>query len=88
MPMNVVYQGPDDLADVIPVFPLPGALLLPRGTARARAGIVPRWARICGAGGGRKSGWVIALRISPSFRWPPGFQEWPGAIRSFLTLAL
>ncbi len=31
MPMNVVYQGPDDLADVIPVFPLPGALLLPRG---------------------------------------------------------
>src|SRR5258708_22946291 len=31
MPMNVVYQGPDVLADVIPVFPLPGALLLPRG---------------------------------------------------------
>ena len=31
MPMNVVYQSPGDLADVIPVFPLPGALLLPRG---------------------------------------------------------
>jgi uncharacterized protein len=31
MPMNAVYQSPDDLADVIPVFPLPGALLLPRG---------------------------------------------------------
>src|SRR5438046_9724670 len=31
MPMNAVYQKPDDLADVIPVFPLPGALLLPRG---------------------------------------------------------
>ena len=31
MPMNAVYQGPGDLADVIPVFPLPGALLLPRG---------------------------------------------------------
>ncbi|GIK82550.1 MAG: LON peptidase substrate-binding domain-containing protein [Pseudorhodoplanes sp.] len=31
MPMNVVYQGPADLPDVIPVFPLPGALLLPRG---------------------------------------------------------
>src|SRR5437899_1508263 len=30
-PMNAVYQGPGDLADVIPVFPLPGALLLPRG---------------------------------------------------------
>ena len=29
--MNVVYRGPQDLADVIPVFPLPGALLLPRG---------------------------------------------------------
>src|SRR5215212_4688984 len=31
MGMNVVYRGPQDLADVIPVFPLPGALLLPRG---------------------------------------------------------
>jgi hypothetical protein len=29
--MNVVYRGPQDLADAIPVFPLPGALLLPRG---------------------------------------------------------
>jgi Lon protease-like protein len=31
MPMNANYDGPGDLADVIPVFPLPGALLLPRG---------------------------------------------------------
>jgi Lon protease-like protein len=31
MPMNAVYHGPSDLPDVIPVFPLPGALLLPRG---------------------------------------------------------
>jgi Lon protease-like protein len=31
MAMNAVYRGPDDLPDVIPVFPLPGALLLPRG---------------------------------------------------------
>jgi Lon protease-like protein len=31
MPMNAEYDGPGDLADVIPVFPLPGALLLPRG---------------------------------------------------------
>src|SRR5947209_19136844 len=31
MPMNAVYQNPADLPDVIPVFPLPGALLLPRG---------------------------------------------------------
>jgi uncharacterized protein len=31
MPMNAVYQASGDLADVIPVFPLPGALLLPRG---------------------------------------------------------
>ena len=31
MPMNVVYRGPADLPHVIPVFPLPGALLLPRG---------------------------------------------------------
>ena len=31
MPMNAVYNGPQDLPDVIPVFPLPGALLLPRG---------------------------------------------------------
>jgi hypothetical protein len=31
MPMNVAYRGPADLPDVIPVFPLAGALLLPRG---------------------------------------------------------
>ncbi len=29
--MNVVYSGPFDLPDVIPLFPLPSALLLPRG---------------------------------------------------------
>jgi len=31
MPMNATYQSMGDLPDVIPVFPLPGALLLPRG---------------------------------------------------------
>jgi Lon protease-like protein len=31
MPMNATYLGPGDLPDVIPVFPLAGALLLPRG---------------------------------------------------------
>jgi uncharacterized protein len=31
MSINTVYRGPADVADVIPVFPLPGALLLPRG---------------------------------------------------------
>src|SRR5246500_3498178 len=31
MPMNAQYRGPVDLPSVIPVFPLPGALLLPRG---------------------------------------------------------
>src|SRR5215472_11767065 len=31
MPMNAVYDEPEDVADVIPVFPLAGALLLPRG---------------------------------------------------------
>jgi Lon protease-like protein len=31
MPMNATYRGPGDLPEVIPVFPLPGALLLPRG---------------------------------------------------------
>jgi Lon protease-like protein len=31
MPMNTAYRGPDALPDVLPVFPLPGALLLPRG---------------------------------------------------------
>ena len=31
MPMNMVYRGPADLPPVIPVFPLAGALLLPRG---------------------------------------------------------
>jgi hypothetical protein len=31
MTMNAVYHEPGDVADVIPIFPLPGALLLPRG---------------------------------------------------------
>ncbi|UTD27051.1 LON peptidase substrate-binding domain-containing protein [Bradyrhizobium sp. WD16] len=31
MPINVEYRGPIDLPKVIPVFPLSGALLLPRG---------------------------------------------------------
>lgn len=31
MPINMDYRGPADLPEVIPVFPLPGALLLPRG---------------------------------------------------------
>jgi Lon protease-like protein len=31
MPMNHSYHQPSDLPEVIPVFPLPGALLLPRG---------------------------------------------------------
>jgi uncharacterized protein len=31
MPMNAHYRGPVDLPEIIPVFPLPGALLLPRG---------------------------------------------------------
>jgi Lon protease-like protein len=31
MPMNMVYRGPADLPEIIPVFPLAGALLLPRG---------------------------------------------------------
>ena len=31
MPINADYRGPADLPEVIPVFPLPGALLLPRG---------------------------------------------------------
>jgi Lon protease-like protein len=31
MGMNAAYRGPQDCPVVIPVFPLPGALLLPRG---------------------------------------------------------
>ena len=31
MPMNAIYHGPVDLPAVVPIFPLPGALLLPRG---------------------------------------------------------
>ncbi|WP_420131013.1 LON peptidase substrate-binding domain-containing protein [Rhodopseudomonas sp.] len=31
MPINADYRGPADLPEVIPVFPLAGALLLPRG---------------------------------------------------------
>lgn len=31
MASNVAYPGPENMPSVIPVFPLPGALLLPRG---------------------------------------------------------
>jgi Lon protease-like protein len=31
MPTNAQYRGPADLPPVVPIFPLPGALLLPRG---------------------------------------------------------
>jgi uncharacterized protein len=31
MPSNITYQSPQEIASVIPVFPLSGALLLPRG---------------------------------------------------------
>jgi Lon protease-like protein len=31
MPTNVIYRGSADLPEIVPVFPLPGALLLPRG---------------------------------------------------------
>src|SRR3982074_1658308 len=31
MPINADYRGPGDLPQVLPVLPLPGALLLPRG---------------------------------------------------------
>lgn len=31
MPINAEYSGPADLPEIIPVFPLSGALLLPRG---------------------------------------------------------
>ncbi|MGL4325509.1 MAG: LON peptidase substrate-binding domain-containing protein, partial [Beijerinckiaceae bacterium] len=31
MGMNAVYDGPQDCPEIIPIFPLPGALLLPRG---------------------------------------------------------
>ena len=31
MPINAEYRGPGELPEIIPVFPLAGALLLPRG---------------------------------------------------------
>src|ERR1700753_4124030 len=31
MPINAEYRGPSDLPEIIPVYPVPGALLLPRG---------------------------------------------------------
>src|SRR5260370_39795686 len=31
MPIHGEYRGPGELPEIIPVFPLPGALLLPRG---------------------------------------------------------
>ena len=46
--MNVVYDGPQDLPDVIPVFPLAGALLLPRGQMPLNA-FEPRYVQLVDA---------------------------------------
>jgi len=35
MPINAEYRGPGELPKIIPVFPLPGALLLPRARCRS-----------------------------------------------------
>lgn len=46
--MNVVYAGPDDLPEIIPVFPLAGALLLPRGQVPLNV-FEPRYLRMIDA---------------------------------------
>jgi hypothetical protein len=43
MPINAEYRGPGDLPELIPVFPLPGALLLPRGRCRSTSSSRAIW---------------------------------------------
>jgi len=65
---NCTYQGPDDLPPVIPVFPLPAALLLPRSELPLNI-FEPRYvAMIDGALAGAR---IIGM-IQPDERKEPG----------------
>ena len=72
--MNKRYDGPGDLPDVIPVFPLPGALLLPRGQMPLNI-FEPRYLAMVDAalGGSRVIGMIQPQREPDGDRAPPLF---------------
>jgi Lon protease-like protein len=67
MPMNAVYEKPADLTEVIPVFPLPGALLLPRGQMPLNI-FEPRYLAMIDDA--LKSGYRLIGMIQPDARHP------------------
>ncbi len=78
MPINTVYRGPDDLTDVIPVFPLAGALLLPRGQMPLNI-FEPRYLAMIDDA--LRSGWRLIGMIQPDPAHPGPDQDRPHLFR-------
>jgi Lon protease-like protein len=72
--MNVTYHGPGDLPDAIPVFPLAGALLLPRGQLPLNI-FEPRYLAMIDEA--LRSGYRLVGMIQPDPS-QPGTEERPG----------
>ncbi len=64
--MSAAVHGPDNLPDIIPVFPLPGALLLPHGRLPLNL-FEPRYLNLIedALGQGRMMGMVQPVRAGP-----------------------
>ena len=80
MPTNVAYHNPGDLPDVIPVFPLAGALLLPRGQMPLNI-FEPRYLAMIDDA--LRSGHRLIGMIQPDPSHP-GTEEKPGALQDRL----
>ena len=81
MPINAEYRGPGDLPEVIAVFPLAGALLLPRGQIPLNI-FEPRYLAMVDDAlrdGHRLIGMISAGRFSLGGREPS--QTVPGRLR-------
>jgi Lon protease-like protein len=78
MPMNVSYHGAGDLPGVIPVFPLAGALLLPRGQMPLNI-FEPRYLAMIDDA--LRSGQRLIGMIQPDPGHPGGTEEKPNLYR-------
>jgi len=77
MPINAEYRGPGDLPEVIPVFPLPGALLLPRGQMPLNI-FEPRYLNMVDDAMAALGVWSIFALRARSFRFDDGLRTVDG----------
>ena len=78
MPINAAYRGPDALSSVIAVFPLPGALLLPRGQMPLNI-FEPRYLAMIDDG--LRSGHRLIGMIQPDASHPGAAEDKPHLFR-------